>query len=221
MNKDKYLSLKRELEQQNVELVAVSKTKPAEDILTAYHWGQRVFGENRARELQQKADELPKDIEWHMIGHLQRNKVKYIAPFVHLIQSVDEPKLLREINKRAKQNNRVINCLLQIHIAEEDSKYGFDEDEIIDLLNENQFSSLEHVNIIGVMGMATFTDNTEQIKREFQHLHTIFKSLQQSVFANKADFTICSMGMSGDYDIAIEQGANMVRIGSLIFGARN
>lgn len=221
MNKDKYLALKSELDKKNINLVAVSKTKPVDAIKKVYDLGQRIFGENRARELQQKADQLPEDIQWHMIGHLQRNKVKYIAPFVHLIHSVDKAKLLKEINKRAKQNDRIIQCLLQVHIAEEDSKYGFDEQEIIDLLHDKDFSSYNNINIIGLMGMATFTDNSDQVRREFKVLKNIFDELKSTVFKGKEDFSTLSMGMSGDYEIAIEEGATMVRIGSIIFGPRD
>lgn len=221
MNKDKYLALKSELDKKNINLVAVSKTKPVDAIKKVYDLGQRIFGENRARELQQKADQLPEDIQWHMIGHLQRNKVKYIAPFVHLIHSVDKAKLLKEINKRAKQNDRIIQCLLQVHIAEEDSKYGFNEQEIIDLLHDKDFSSYNNINIIGLMGMATFTDNSDQVRREFKVLKNIFDELKSTVFKGKEDFSTLSMGMSGDYEIAIEEGATMVRIGSIIFGPRD
>ena len=221
MNREKYELLSEQLDQKDITLVAISKTKPVSDIQEAYNWGQRIFGENRARELQSKAAELPDDIEWHMVGHMQRNKVKYIAPFVQLIHSVDKPKLLREINKRAKQNNRVINVLLQVHIAKEETKYGFDQQEIIDLLAEKDFSSLKHINIVGLMGMATFTNDMDQVRSEFAELKTIFNNLVNGVFSEKEDFTILSMGMSGDYKVAIEEGATMVRIGSLIFGERD
>lgn len=200
-----------------VTLVAVSKTKPNEDILEAYNVGHRVFGENKVQELAEKHETLPKDIEWHMIGHLQRNKVKYIAPFVHLIHGVDSFKLLKEINKRAFQNNRTINCLLQIHIAQEQTKFGFSEEEVIALLNSQEYKELTNVKIVGLMGMATFTDDETQIRNEFKSLKQLFDKL--STF--NLQFTTLSMGMSGDYQIAIEEGSTMVRVGSSIFGERN
>lgn len=201
----------------NVTLVAVSKTKPNKDILEAYNTGQRVFGENKVQELTTKHEELPKDIEWHMIGHLQRNKVKYIAPFVSLIHGVDSFKLLKEINKRAKQNNRIIDCLLQIHIAEEQTKFGFSESEVIELLKSEDFKSLENIKINGLMGMATFTENENQIKKEFKSLYTLFSQLN----LQNSTLKTLSMGMSGDYKIAIDEGSTMVRVGSSIFGERN
>lgn len=197
-----------------VTLVAVSKTKPIESILAAYEAGQRVFGENKVQELAQKAELLPKDIEWHMIGHLQSNKVKYIAPFVSLIHGVDSEKLLKEINKRAAQNNRVIECLLQFHIAEESSKFGLNEEEAQEILARQ--SSYPNIRIVGLMGMATFTSNQEQIKSEFASLKSVFDSIQKE----HPQIQTLSMGMSGDYTIAIEEGSNMVRVGSAIFGAR-
>lgn len=198
----------------NVTLVAVSKTKPTDCILEAYEAGQKVFGENKVQEMAQKADLLPKDIEWHMIGHLQTNKVKYIAPFVSLIHGVDSEKLLKEINKRATKNNRVIDCLLQFHIAEESSKFGLNEKEAKKILEIQ--SSYPNVQIIGLMGMATFTSNKEQIKKEFSFLNTIYKKLQK----NYPKLKILSMGMSADYFIAIDEGSNMIRVGSAIFGTR-
>ena len=196
----------------NVTLVAVSKTKPISDIKILYQDGHKIFGENKVQELIEKYEKLPKDIEWHMIGHLQRNKVKYIAPFVSLIHSIDTIKLLKEINKRAKENKRTINGLLQVHIAKESSKFGFSNDEINSILLES--SDYKNVNIIGLMGMATFTNNQEQIKEEFHALQSIF-------LKNQENLSVLSMGMSGDYKIAIEHGSNMIRIGSTIFGNRN
>lgn len=204
----------------NVKLIAVSKTKPQENILEAYEGGYKVFGENKPQELKGKFEELPKDIEWHFIGHLQTNKVKYIAGFVQLIHAVDSLKLLQEINKQALKHNRVINCLLQFHIAQEESKFGYDLSEAIDMLNSEEFKNLRGVNIVGVMGMATFTDNHDQVRLEFKQLKTNFNKLKTACFKNKTDFTELSMGMSGDYQIAIEEGSTMVRVGSSIFGAR-
>ena len=196
-----------------VTLVAVSKTKPNTDILEAYHAAQKIFGENKAQELAQKAEELPKDISWHMIGHLQTNKVKFIAPFVSLIHGVDSIKLLKEINKRAAQNNRMIDCLLQVHIATESTKFGFLLTEVEQVITESK--AFENIRIVGLMGMATFTDDTQQITQEFKNLSTVFQSIKST------QITILSMGMSGDYKIAIEQGSSMVRVGSAIFGHRN
>ena len=196
-----------------VTLVAVSKTKPNTDILEAYQAGQRIFGENKVQELAQKAGELPKDIAWHMIGHLQTNKVKFIAPFVSLIHVVDSLKLLKEINKRAEQNNRIIDCLLQVHIATETSKFGFGINEVKSRLNQTK--EFQNIKIVGLMGMATFTDDTQQVSQEFKSLKTVFDSIK-----NK-DITTLSMGMSGDYKLAIEQGSTMIRVGSAIFGHRN
>ena len=193
----------------NVHLVAVSKTKPNDLILEAYEAGQRIFGENKVQELVEKEQSLPKDIEWHMIGHLQTNKVKYIAPFVSLIHAVDSIKLLEEINKRAKNNNKVIRCLLQLHIAKESSKFGLNKEGILEIL-ESKFSN---VSIVGLMGMATFTSDEKQIREEFKYLKGFYDELKEQ----HPGFSILSMGMSGDYDIAIEEGSNMVRIGSSIF----
>lgn len=200
-----------------VQLVAVSKTKPVEDIQAAYETGQRVFGENKIQEMTQKWDVLPKDIEWHMIGHVQRNKVKYMAEFVTLIHGVDSLRLLKEINKQALKHNRVIKCLLQIHIAEEATKFGLDTDEVLALVSSEEFKTLKNVQIDGLMGMATFTHNTDQIRREFQQLKTIFEAVKQVI----PNVEVLSMGMSGDYTIAVEEGSTMVRIGSSIFGTRN
>ena len=200
-----------------VTLVAVSKTKDDSAIMEAYEAGHRVFGENRVQELTAKYERLPKDIQWHMIGHLQRNKVKYLAPFVSLIQGVDSPRLLREIDKRGRQAGRVIDCLLQVHIAEEDSKFGFDREELEELLAGGSLREMEHVRVRGMMGMATFTDNTAQVRREFVSLKALYDRWLEA--DPRAD--ILSMGMSGDYRIALEEGSNMVRIGSSIFGARD
>jgi hypothetical protein len=196
-----------------VTLVAVSKTKPNSVILEAYHAGQKIFGENKVQELVQKAEELPKDIVWHMIGHLQTNKVKFIAPFVALIHGVDSIKLLKEMNKRAEQNNRVIDCLLQVHIATESTKFGFDITEVKEAITIAK--EFQNIKIVGLMGMATFTDNKRQVLEEFKSLNAVFESVK-----NK-DITTLSMGMSGDYQLAIEQGSTMVRVGSAIFGLRN
>lgn len=205
---------------ENVTLVAVSKTKPAADILTAYNAGHRDFGENKVQELVDKHEQLPKEIQWHLIGHLQTNKVKYIAPFVHLIHAIDSFKLLKEVNKQAVKCNRIIDCLLQFHIAEEETKFGFDYDEVISILESDEIKSLKNINITGVMGMATFTQDNEQIKREFSTLKRYFTQLQSTYFKGKNDFTIVSMGMSGDYRLAIEEGSTMIRVGSSIFGNR-
>jgi len=200
----------------HVTLVAVSKTKPESDILEAYEAGQRIFGENKIQEMAAKYEALPKDIEWHMIGHVQTNKVKYMAPFVSLIHGVDSLKLLQEIDKQAKKHNRIIDCLLQIHIAEEETKFGMDENELRELLDSETYGNLKNIQVIGLMGMATFTENQEQIKKEFGFLKSIFDR-----FASEhSGFKILSMGMSGDYQLAIECGSNMVRIGSSIFGER-
>ncbi|WP_438711595.1 YggS family pyridoxal phosphate-dependent enzyme [Aquimarina muelleri] len=201
----------------DVTLVAVSKTKPVSDLMTAYNTGQRIFGENKIQEMAEKWNMLPKDISWHMIGHVQTNKVKYMAPFVDLIHAVDSFKLLKEIDKQAKKNNRVINCLLQIKIAEEESKFGLNEQEAINLLDNEDIKKLTNVHIEGLMGMATFTTNPQQIKDEFNKIMSFFKSLQPKYPQIKT----LSIGMSGDYELAIECGSTMVRIGSSIFGARN
>ena len=197
----------------DVTLVAVSKTKKNSAILEAYQIGQRIFGENKVQELVEKAEELPKDINWHMIGHLQTNKVKFIAPFISLIHGVDSIKLLKEINKRAEQNNRVINCLLQVHIATESTKFGFDIPEVNKAINNTK--EFQNIRIVGLMGMATFTDNKQQVIQEFNSLKIIFDTIKNEYI------TTLSMGMSGDYQLAIEQGSTMIRIGSAIFGHRN
>jgi len=200
-----------------VTLVAVSKTKPTSEIMEAYDAGQRVFGENKVQEMASKWEEMPKDIKWHMIGHVQRNKVKYMAPFVSLIHAVDSPRLLKEINKQAKTNDRVINCLLQIKIAEEDSKFGLDENDAIELLTSEAFKNYQNIKVVGLMGMATFTDDETQVTKEFKKLKNLYDNLSKDHPA----FSILSMGMSGDYELAIAQDSNMVRIGSSIFGERN
>lgn len=201
----------------NITLVAVSKTKPNEDILKAYKAGHKIFGENKIQELVQKWEALPKDIQWHMIGHVQRNKVKYMAEFVSMIHGVDSLKLLMEINKQAKKHNRKINCLLQIHIANEDTKFGLEESELYAIINSEEFKQLENIKIVGLMGMATFTSDEVQIRKEFKHLKRVFDHLRKSL----ADVSILSMGMSSDFSIAIEEGSTMVRIGSSIFGSRS
>lgn len=198
-------------------LVAVSKTKPISDILEAYEYGQRVFGENKIQELVEKHNKLPKDIEWHMIGHIQRNKVKYMAPFVNLIHSADSYRLIKEINKQGKINNRVINCLLQIKIASEESKFGFTEKEATDFLDSDEYVSFKNIKIVGLMGMATFTDDQRKIDQEFNKLKIFYKKVNRS----NSEINVLSMGMSDDYPIAIRNGSTMVRIGSSIFGKRN
>jgi len=212
--------LKKETDRVNVKLIAVSKTKPVEEVMEAYEAGQRVFGENQVQELVAKYEALPKDIEWHLIGHLQTNKVKYIAPFISLIHSVDSIKLLAEIDKQAKKNNRIIDCLLQIYIADEETKFGLGFDEAIELLRSEEFGTLKNVRIVGVMGIATNTDNQKQIKEEFYELKTFFDGLKQSYFRKEDSFKEISMGMSSDYKVAIEQGSTMIRVGSTIFGNR-
>ncbi len=220
MNKENYRKLKRELPQ-SVKLIAISKTKSAEEILEIYDLGHRDFGENKVQELVAKQESLPGDIQWHMVGHLQRNKVKYIAGFVNLIHSVDSLKLLREINKEGRKLNRKIQCLLQIHIAKEVTKFGFSEEEVYSMLKADDFKSLNFVNIKGLMGMATFTDDEEQVKAEFHYLSGLFNQLKEDFFRNIPDFNELSMGMTSDYPVALKEGATMIRIGSLIFGERN
>jgi pyridoxal phosphate enzyme (YggS family) len=213
----------RSLKQQippSVKLVTVSKTKPVSDILDAYNTGHRYFGENRVQELLQKKDLLPQDIEWHLIGHLQTNKVKLVVPFISMIQSVDSYRLLKLINSEALAINRIINCLLQIHIAEEETKYGFSMTEIEEMLRSEDFSKLNSVRICGVMGIATFTNDTDRIKKEFRYLTACFNELRIEYFKNESDFKEISMGMSGDFKIAVSEGSTIIRIGSLIFGER-
>ncbi len=215
-----YNKIHQELLASNTTLVAVSKTKPESAILEMYDVGQRVFGENRVQELTEKHENLPKDIDWHMIGHLQTNKVKYIAPFVKLIHSVDRFKLLKEINKQGDKLGRIIPCLLQFHIAEEDTKFGLSLDQALEFLGSETYNNMQHIRIHGVMGMATFSNDTEQVRNEFKRLYSIFQTLKNAYFENCSTFVEVSMGMSGDYKIAIEEGSTMVRIGSLLFGAR-
>lgn len=212
--------LQQELGPIGVKLVAVSKTKPIEDIQEAYHSGQRVFGENLVQELVDKYEQLPKDIEWHMIGHLQTNKVKYIAPFISLIHGVDSIKVLKEINKHGLKHKRTIDCLLQIDIADEDTKHGFDHVELIEMLESDELKELANIRIRGLMGIATNTDNEKVIKEEFYELKMLFDGVKVSYFRKEDSFDTLSMGMSSDYKIAIEQGSNMVRLGSTIFGKR-
>lgn len=214
--KDNLLNIKSTLPE-HITLVAVSKTKPVSDIMEAYNAGHKVFGENKIQDMVEKYEVMPKDIEWHMIGHVQRNKVKYMASFVSLIHGVDSIKLLEEINKQAMKHHRVIDCLIQIKIASEDSKFGMSFSNAINLLNSRAYSECANVNIIGVMGMASFTENLDQVKSEFQALKSYFNELKKE----HPIFKVISMGMSGDYKLAIDYGSTMVRVGSSIFGARN
>lgn len=212
--------IQNELKPVGVTLVAISKTKPIEDIQEAYNAGQRIFGENMVQEMVEKYEILPKDIEWHLVGHLQTNKVKYIAPFISMIESVDSIKLLKEINKHAVKNNRIIDCLLQIYIADEDTKFGLDHVELIELLESQEFAELENIRIRGLMGIATNTDNEKIIKEEFYELKMLFDGIKVSYFRKDDSFDTLSMGMSSDYKLAIEQGSNMIRLGSTLFGKR-
>lgn len=216
---ERLLSIQQSLPE-NVKLIAVSKTKPNEDIIQAYQTGQRAFGENKVQEMVDKYNDLPKDIEWHLIGHLQTNKVKYIAPFVHLIHAVDSLKLLKEINKEAAKNNRTIDCLLQFHIATEESKFGLSFEEATEMLESDEFVEMQNVRITGVMGMASFTEDEEQVSDEFRTLYNYFQIIKSHHFRFNPDFKEISMGMSGDYKLAVEEGSTMVRIGSTIFGGR-
>ena len=205
---------------EGITLVAVSKTKPISDLQEAYDAGQRTFGENYPQEMRDKHEVLPQDIRWHFIGHLQTNKIKYIIPYVTLIHSIDTANLLEAVNKEAKKHERVVDCLLQFHIAQEETKFGLDLDEARQLLESEAFKAMENVRICGVMGMATFTDDKTEVRKEFKHLKAIFDTLKKEYFANQPQFKEISMGMSEDYLIAIEEGATMVRVGSKIFGAR-
>ncbi|MFP4469932.1 MAG: YggS family pyridoxal phosphate-dependent enzyme [Bacteroidales bacterium] len=218
--KENLTALKQEIPA-HVKLVAVSKTKPPGDIMEAYAEGHRLFGENKAQEMVSKQPQLPGDIRWHFIGHLQTNKVKFLVPFVEMIESVDRFKLLKEIDMQARKVDRRIDCLLQFHIAEEETKFGLDMPEAKALLEDPLFAGMKHIRICGVMGMATFTDNMEQVRREFKSLKMIFEQIKQNYFPDDPAFKEISMGMSGDYRIAIEEGSTIVRVGSLIFGERN
>ncbi len=205
---------------EGVEIVAVSKFHPDTDIREAYDAGQRVFGENRVQELTEKQEKLPKDIRWHFIGSLQRNKVKYIAPFIDMIHSLDSARLLREIEKQAAANDRIIPCLLQIHIAEEETKSGFSPDECLRFLDKGEWKDCRHVQLSGVMGMATYTDDEKQVRKEFRNLKALFDRVKTAHFAEDPAFKERSMGMSGDYPLAIEEGSTMIRVGTFIFGER-
>ncbi|WP_338768943.1 YggS family pyridoxal phosphate-dependent enzyme [Bernardetia sp. ABR2-2B] len=223
-NLDEILS---KLENSEAKLIAVTKTHPLEKLQTLYDLGFKAFGENRVQELTEKYEKLPKDIEWHLIGTLQTKKTKYIAPFVSMIHSVESFKLLKEINKRAAQNERVIECLLQMHIAEEDTKFGLDEKELYEILENEELKTFENIKLVGLMGMATFTDNENQVRSEFKKLKSLFDkikenqdSFNENMTKKNIDFKELSMGMSGDYPIAIEEGATLVRVGSAIFGKR-
>lgn len=219
--KDNLLRFRESIEPKAT-LVAVSKTKPISDLQEAYEAGQRHFGENKIQEMTEKWETLPKDIQWHMIGHTQRNKVKFMAPYVHLIHSVDSPRLLKEINKQALKNDRIIDCLLQIHIAEEETKYGFDEKELLELLASDDFTAYDNVRITGLMGMATFTDDQDQVRKEFKSLKKLLDHINDNnLISDKHKLKTLSMGMTGDYEIAMEEGSTMVRIGSAIFGSRD
>ncbi len=217
INIDGYQNVLKACKEKNVTLVAVSKTKPVEDIITLYNLGQKEFGENYVQELLEKYQQLPKDIHWHFIGHLQTNKVKQVVEFVYLIQGVDSLKLLKAINKQSEKINKITNCLLQIHIAQEETKFGLDENELNEIIGEFENLKMKNVNIVGLMGMASFTNDENQIRKEFKYL----KSLQQKFSTVNFQLSILSMGMTADYKVAIEEGSNMIRVGSLIFGSRN
>lgn len=213
--------LENELKPYQAQLIAVSKTKPVSDIMEAYEQGFRDFGENKVQELSQKAETMPQDIQWHMIGHLQRNKVKYIAPFVYLIHSIDSLKLLQEVDKQGKRVGRRLQCLLQIHIAEESTKFGLSGEELIELLQSEALMKMDHIQISGLMGMATFTPNESQIRKEFKSLKVLFDKASEFNEQECIQINILSMGMSNDYKIALEEGSTMIRVGSSIFGSRN
>ncbi|MGK7397593.1 MAG: YggS family pyridoxal phosphate-dependent enzyme [Candidatus Cyclobacteriaceae bacterium M3_2C_046] len=221
--KDNIKELQLFLEQYHCKLIAVTKTHPPDLIMQAYEADFKVYGENKVQELIQKQEALPPDIEWHLIGHLQRNKVKYVVPFVYLIQSVDSLRLLKEINKQGKKINRVINCLLQVHIAEEESKFGFSEPELLEALHSDTINQFEFVKIEGLMGMATFTEDEDQIRKEFRWLRNLFDNIKSTQAQDhpRIEMRELSMGMSSDYKIAVEEGSTMVRVGSAIFGQRN
>ncbi len=221
MNPDRYQEIVKEIKPYGARLVAVSKTRPASDISELYSLGQRIFGENKAQEMTEKYGQLPKDIDWHLIGHLQTNKVKYIAPFVALIHSVDSLRLLEEINKQAQKYSRIIPCMLQVHIAREETKFGLDKNELSELLSSSDYQSLKNIQIHGLMGMATNTEDTGQIEKEFKSLKDLFDDLQKQYFSDKAYFKELSMGMSSDYRLALKHGATLIRIGSDIFGSRS
>lgn len=220
MNFEKYKQVLQEIKPFHAQLIAVSKTKPVEDILEVYNAGQRLFGENKVQEMVSKHKALPKDIQWHLIGHLQTNKVKQIAPFVSMIHSVDSLKLLQEINKQAEKNNRIIDCLLQIFIADEETKFGLSEEELLALLSSVQYSALKNIRICGLMGMATNTDDESKIGNEFSQLKNLFDEVKQKYFNAERSFNELSMGMSSDYTIALQHGATFIRVGSMIFGER-
>jgi len=220
MIKENLLNIKRKLPE-NVTLVAVSKTKPVADLQEAYDAGQRIFGENKIQEMVDKHHVLPKDIKWHMIGHLQSNKVKYMASFVNLIHGVDKFKTLKEINKQAQKHDRIIDCLLQVKIAKEETKFGFSVDEIETILNSKELADLEYIKIVGFMGMASFTEDKQQLQEEFLSLKTFFEKQKQIIDTKNCKLQTLSMGMSGDYPLAIANGSTMIRVGSSIFGNRN
>jgi pyridoxal phosphate enzyme (YggS family) len=218
--KNNIASYQEKVASRSCKLIAVSKTHPVEKVLEAYEAGQRIFGENKVQEMTAKFEVLPKDIQWHLIGHLQSNKIKYIAPFVALIHSVDSIKLLEEINKQGKKFNRVIPCLLQVHIAQEETKFGFDEKELNDLFSVSTISNFDFIKIEGLMGMATLTEDEDQIRKEFHYLKNLFEQLKSSATSPNVQMNELSMGMSSDYELALEEGSTMVRIGTAIFGSR-
>lgn len=221
MNVQNYEQILKDVSEKNVQLVAVSKLKPAEKILELYNYGHKVFGENYVQELVEKTHILPKDIEWHFLGHLQSKKVKQIAPFVHTIHAVDSIKLLNEIEKRAEENNRTINCLIQVHIAKEQTKFGFSYDELDEIIEQLNIKPPKFAKVIGLMGMATFTEDQEQIRHEFNHLRHKFEKIKSEKLVDNEFFEQISMGMSADYKIAIEEGSTIIRVGSLLFGNRS